>query len=130
MPAHPASDPLVPLPFRVPASLKLALQRAAEAAGSTVSDVLRTHLTLEAVVPLRKRPPRRRLPQHLGSVINADPQLLRALASIGSNLNQISRALNTGLVNGKPLEFIESLVLLRSIEAQIQLMAGIEAASS
>ena len=130
MPAHHASDPLVPLPFRVPASLKLALQRAAESAGSTVSDVLRTHLTLETVVPLRKHPARRRLPKHLGSVINSDPQLLRALASIGSNLNQISRALNTGLANGKPLELIESLVLLRSIEAQVQRMADIEAGSS
>ena len=127
MPAHSASDPLVPLPFRVPASLKLALQRAAESAGSTVSDVLRSRLTLEAVAPLGKSPPRRRTPRQLGSISDADPRLMRELASIGSNLNQISRALNTGLCIGKPLELIESLVLLRSIEARIQRMAGIEA---
>ena len=126
MPNHTASDPLVPLPFRVPASLKLVLQQAADAAGCTVSDVLRSHLILEVGVRLGKRPPRRRPPTP-GPVNVANPQLLRALASIGSNLNQIARVLNTGFVNGQPLELIESLVLLRSIESQIQRLANIEA---
>ena len=125
MPTRPASDPLVPLPFRVPASLKRLLQQAAYAAGSTVSDVLRSRLALEAAVPLGKCPPRRRTPLPRGSVNNSDPQLLRALASMGSNLNQIARALNTGTVYGKPLQIIESLVLLRSIESQIQRLADI-----
>ena len=119
MPARRADDPLVLLPLRVPASLRAVLVEQANAAGSTLSDALRSHLTLAAAKPLGKPVPRRRQPQRLAAVSGADPELVRQVAAIGSNLNQIARAANTVAINGKQIEIIELLVLLRSIERKI-----------
>ena len=82
MPARRADDPLVLLPLRVPASLRAVLVAQATEAGSTLSDALRSHLTLAAAKPLGKPVPRRRQPQRLAAVSGADPELIRQVADI------------------------------------------------
>lgn len=119
MPARRADDPLVLLPLRVPASLRAVLVAQANEAGSTLSDALRSHLTLAAAKPLGKPVPRRRQPQRLAAVSGADPGLVRQVAAIGSNLNQIARAVNSAAIDGKPIEIFELLAVLRSIERKV-----------
>ena len=49
---------------------------------------------------------------------DADPALMRQLAALGSNLNQIARSLNECRLVGAPVRLVEVLALLRSIEAE------------
>jgi hypothetical protein len=46
----------------------------------------------------------------------ADPNLLRLLSSVGNNLNQISRALNTATLSGGVIDSIVLLDELQKIE--------------
>lgn len=115
-------DPLIPLPVRLPTSLVERLRDQAAAAGCSVSDALRSHLTLAEAKPLGKPRPRRREPKKLGAVSGADPVLLRELASIGNNMNQLARTVNAGLLAGSPIECVQILASLRSIEQQIMLI--------
>lgn len=117
-----SQDPLIPCPVRLPASLVQGLRAQAAAAGCSLSDVLRSHLTLEDAKPLGKPRPRRREPKKLGAVSGADPVLLRELASIGNNMNQLARSVNVGLLGGTPIECVQILVSLRSIEQKIMLI--------
>ncbi|MGN4971479.1 plasmid mobilization relaxosome protein MobC [Aeromonas caviae] len=61
------------------------------------------------ISPARSR--RERDPRHL-----ADPVLMRQLAALGSNLNQIARAVNECRLVGSSVHLVELLTLLRSIE--------------
>jgi hypothetical protein len=47
-----------------------------------------------------------------------DPALMRQLAALGSNLNQIARAVNECRLVGAPVHLVELLALLRSIEEE------------
>ena len=47
-----------------------------------------------------------------------DPALIRQLARIGSNLNQVARAVNTGAITGDLMQAVELLVVLRAIERE------------
>ncbi len=114
----PADDPLIPLPVRLPTSTVERLRALAVARGCNVSDMLRSHLTLIEAKPLGKPRPRKR-EQNLSAVSGADPVLLRAVAGIGNNMNQLARAVNAGLVGGTPVECVQILASLRSIEAEI-----------
>lgn len=116
MPARRASDPLIRLNLRVPQSLRDLLAAQADEAGVTLSDLFRSHLSIDAVKPLGVPVKRRRAVQNLESSRSADPVLLRNLAAIGSNLNQLSRAVNTGAVAGDLMQAVEILVVLRAIE--------------
>ena len=49
---------------------------------------------------------------------DADPVLMRQLAGMSNNLNQIARALNECRLAGSPVQLVEVLALLRSIEAE------------
>ncbi|WOE87211.1 plasmid mobilization relaxosome protein MobC [Aeromonas veronii] len=49
---------------------------------------------------------------------DADPVLMRQLAGMSNNLNQIARALNECRLIGAPVQVVEVLALLRSIEGQ------------
>lgn len=95
MPAPRADDPLVPFACRVPASIATRLRAEAAETGTTVSDVLRSHLTLAEVKPLGKARPRRRENKRLASVSAADPALMQALRQIGINVDQIAFCLNS-----------------------------------
>lgn len=122
MPRPPADDPLIPLPVRLPESTVERLRAQALAAGCTVSDVLRSHLTLAEAKPLAKPRPRRRENKKLGAVSGADPELLREIASVGNNMNQLARSVNHGLLVGTQMECIEILAILRSIEQEMMLV--------
>ena len=124
VPARLSADPLVLLPVRVRKSTHDSLRAIAAEGGVTLSDVLRAHLTLAAEKPLGQPIPRRRPPRKLGSVSRSDPELLREVAAISGNLNQIARAVNTGAVAGTAVQAIELLVLLLSIERQIGVLAS------
>lgn len=80
--------------------------------GQTLSDWLRAKVDADQqthISPARSR--RERDPRHL-----ADPALMRQLAALGSNLNQIARAVNECRLVGSPVHLVELLALLRSIE--------------
>jgi hypothetical protein len=123
MPARRVDDPLVTISLKVPASLRAALEAEVAQTSCTLSDVLRSHLTLAAAKPLGKPVPRRRPPQRLSGVSGADSGLLRQLAAIGSNLNQLARVANGRSLAGQPMEALEIIILLRSIEQQIGALA-------
>lgn len=124
MPARRVNDPLVTLPLRVPASLRDQLRALAAMQDCSLSDALRAHLTLAAAKPLGKPAPRRRPSAQLASVSGADPALLRHLAAIGSNLNQIARAVNSQRLAVKPLQVLELLTLLHAIEGQFGVLVA------
>lgn len=114
------SDPLIPLPVRLPASLVAQIRQRAQATGESLSDVLRAHLTLDAAKPTGLPTPRRRSIKRLSAVSGTDPVLMRQLVGIGTNLNQLARACNASNLASEPLDMIQILAALRSIEEQIE----------
>jgi len=119
MPANLSTDPLVTLPFRVRRSIFDAIAREADELGRTKSYVLRARLDLPNSPPLDKPPPRRRVQPTLGSVSRADPELVRQIAAVGSNLNQLARAVNSKAIAGIPAESVMVLARLLSVERQL-----------
>ena len=89
----------------------------ATSAGLSVSDWIRgavdagqqTHIPTPRKRP--SRPPR-------DTSNHADPALMRQLAALGSNLNQVARALNECRSKGDRMPVLEALAYLRSIEAE------------
>jgi Bacterial mobilisation protein (MobC) len=123
MPAKRSLDPLVTLPFRVPLSVRDELTKEATQADCTVSDVLRKRLRLTNAPPLEQKPPRRRKSHELGAVSMTDPVLIRQLAAIGSNLNQLARKVNAGHISGTPIDGAALLVCLLSIDRSVEALA-------
>ncbi len=123
MPKPPATDPLIPVPLRLPTSTVLMLRDQAEKANCGVSDVLRTYMTLEAAKPLGKPKPRQRQPKELAKPSGSDPLLLRQLSVIGNNVNQIARAMNTACITGERLQIVDVLTVLVLIEKQLDRIA-------
>jgi hypothetical protein len=119
----PSDDPLIPVPVRLPTSLVERLRERADSTGRSLSDVLRSHLTLAEARPLGLPRPRRREPKRLGAVSGADPLLLRELAGLGNNMNQLARSVNTCLIGGAPIERVQILSVLLSIERQLSVIA-------
>lgn len=83
-----------------------------------MSDVLRAHLTAEEVKPLGKAVPRKRA--GLAKVSRADPRLLRQLVGMANNLNQIARSANIASKTAQPLDTIDFLITLKSIEKSLE----------
>lgn len=81
--------------------------------------MFRSHVSFESVKETGRPKPRRREPKKLGSVSSVDPQLIRHLAQIGNNLNQLSHQVNAGALSGTGVQSIQLLVQLKSIEAQL-----------
>ena len=119
MARSPAVDPLIPLPMRLPTSTVMRLREQAAAAGVTMSDVLRSHLTLAEAKPLGKPVPRKRPPK-LAAVSGVDPLLMRQLASIGSNINQLAHRVNSVSAAGDTLNLISVLTELQQIERHLR----------
>jgi hypothetical protein len=126
MPRSPVDDPLLPCTARLPRSLVVQLQSQAEEVGVTFSDVLRSHLTPVAAKPLGNPRPTRR-PKLLVKASGADPLLMRRLAGIGNNANQIARGVNTDVLLGTPIQIVQLLSLVMSIEQSLQQIADAHA---
>ena len=83
-------------------------QSLAEADGLTLSDLIRQHMGAAKLVhrePVKKR-----------RVKRVDPALIRELAKIGNNLNQISRWANTFKSDAEAMAVLRALL---SVERQI-----------
>ena len=88
----------------------------ATSAGLSVSDWIRGAVDVGQQTNL---PTPQRRPVRVRDTSNdADPALMRQLAALGSNLNQIARSLNECRLVGAPVRLVEVLALLRSIEAE------------
>ena len=99
------------LRVRVNTREKEAVERRKEI-GFTMSEWLRSLALGQDVKEKRKRraPPK------------VDPELVRHLAKLGSNLNQIARAANTMKRQGCPVELVELKLLLCSIERELKIL--------
>lgn len=104
------------LTVRLPKSQVDKLSQAARNLERTISDVVRAHLSADPMLQLERVPGARKRPP---SVIPADPALIRQLASIGSNINQLARAVNALLLAERPSAAIVHLAQLRSIEQHL-----------
>lgn len=116
MPRKPSTDPLVTLTLRVPASFRRALEAEAKSSGDNLSDLMRRRLASSEAPPLGRPAPRRRKLSELGPVSKADPALMRQIARIGANMNQLARSANAGALAGSPIEAIFVLERLLLIE--------------
>lgn len=102
---------LVTVGVRMPLAMRDQLRAEAVTQGVSLSDIVRVHIEAEQVKPLAKPTPRKRA--KLPPVSGADPQLLRHLAAIGNNVNQIAV-----IVNRSQADFTkaELLLALKQIE--------------
>ena len=126
MPAHRVDDPLVSVSVRIKTSVRDVLNAQAIEAGRTLADQFRSHFNIDEIKPLgvpvkRRRPTQ---PLDLAHARCADPALLRSLAAMGSNLNQIARAVNTGAIAGDLIQAIELLVVLRAMEREFAVLVA------
>ena len=86
------------------------------ASGLSVSDWIRG--TMDANQQTNLPTPQRRPVRVRDTSNDADPALMRQLAGMSNNLNQIARALNECRLAGSSVQLVEVLALLRSIEAE------------
>ena len=101
---------------RLPAALASSLLAEAEDLNLTLSEVLRLKLSdadRSIVVTERKVQKVRR------EYTQADPDLLRQIAIIGNNLNQIARTLNKAKLTGTPVDLIKNIAVLTAIEQEL-----------
>ena len=101
---------------RLPASLASSLAAEAADLHLSLSDVLRLKLSdadRSIVVTERKVQKVRR------EYTSVDPDLLRQIAIIGNNLNQIARTLNKAKLTGTPVDLIQNLSVLTAIEQEL-----------
>ncbi len=113
MPTCKADDPLVVAPVRLPQSVVMQLRAEAEAKDASMSDVLRSRLAHEAVKPLGRPTPRKR--PVATAAPRVDPALLRELARIGNNLNQIGRWCNTHKDEADAVQVLRALVAIERL---------------
>ena len=88
----------------------------ATASGLSVSDWIRG--AVDANQQTNLPTPQRRPVRVRDTSNDADPALMRQLAGMSNNLNQIARALNECRLAGSSVQLVEVLALLRSIEVQ------------
>ncbi len=81
--------------LRLPVETVAAWKAAAEASGLSLSDWVRGQVRADGIGPLvTRKPTPQRTPRR--PAVEADPALLRELARIGNNLNQIARSVHRG----------------------------------
>jgi len=124
---HSSDDPLVPFPVRLKKSVVAQLKAEAAEKGRTNSDVFRHYLGLKDAQPLNQPRPRP-MPKYEGKLNNADPKLMRALAGIGNNLNQIAFGVSTSNLANEPLDRVRILAALHKIEQHLQQIGAANAA--
>ncbi len=115
-------EPLVTVGVRLPPDLKSRLESEAKERGITKSDVFRSYIDLADAKPLGHLVPQRR-EKILAEVSGADPQLLRLLASLGNNLNQIAHTVNFAILS---CERVSVLAAMAEIEQSLGAIAKAE----
>ena len=94
-----------------------ALEEKAKKLGVSVSDYIRR--SLDNVKESERETPRVRK-KSVAPERDVNPDLLYAIHRIGSNMNQIAKALNTANLHDDEVSAKELLLLLFSIEAQLE----------
>ena len=94
-----------------------ALEEKAKKLGVSVSDYIRR--SLDNVKESERETPRVRK-KRVAPEREVNPELLYAIHRIGSNMNQIAKALNTANLHDDEVSAKELLLLLFSIEAQLE----------
>lgn len=95
--------------LRLPADTANQWRQQAKTADLTISDWVRRRVDGGRAVPAAKPRRQRRL-----RTLTADPELLRQLAAIGSNVNQIARVLNSvGLTPGDHAQLLAELAAIQ-----------------
>lgn len=103
--------------IRLPPDTADKLKDEAANLGVTVSDVLRSYIKDEQIKPLGRPRPVKSIPNR--AYTPADPALVRELAKIGNNLNQLARWANTYKSN---IEAVQILSQLGAIERDLKKM--------
>ena len=113
MPRPAAADPLIPFPVRLRTSQVEVWRLEALKAGVTLSDLLRSHLTIESAKPLGKAVPLKRVKLTASPAV--DPELTRAINRAGNNLNQIARNINSAMLIGDGVHLVSLLTEMKKI---------------
>jgi hypothetical protein len=101
--------------FRLPMEVANDWRKKAKASGGSLSDWLRGLVDANQKTGL----PTPGLKRKRDTSNDCDPELMRQLAQIGNNLNQVARALNECRKVGDAVQVVEVLSVLRSIEEAI-----------
>ena len=118
--ARPRSDdPLKVCSLRLPTSLVDRIEAAAAFANRSRSDVVRQYLEIpaESSISPTFRPTPSKRQRELARPIRADPELLRQLAAIGNNLNQLARQVNSA--GWELIDRVELLAALQEIRFEL-----------
>ncbi|PAU74069.1 MobC family plasmid mobilization relaxosome protein [Halomonas salipaludis] len=102
--------------LRLPADTANQWRQQAKTADLTISDWLRRRVDGGHAVPAVKPKRQRRL-----RTLTADPELLRQLAAIGSNVNQVARVLNS--IGLTPSDHLWLLTELSAIQRELHRLA-------
>lgn len=102
--------------LRLPEATAAEWRRRAEAADLSLSDWVRQRVDGADAVQTGQRRQRRRL-----RTLTADPELLRQLAAVGSNVNQIARVLNS--IGMSPGDHAHLLAELAAIQRELHHLA-------
>lgn len=97
------------LAFRLPEQIAQSWRRQAESSGASLSDWVRSKVDTEQTTGIAapaKMPKRR-------NYTPVDPELLRQIAMIGNNLNQIARSVNSNELSMTGIQIIASLSSIR-----------------
>lgn len=117
-------EPLDLVSVRLPRGLIAKLRALADAQSShglrvTLSDALRSHVTLDQVKALGNQRPRRRAAALAPANSKIDPMAMRQISAIGGNINQLARAVNRGAIDGTLTQATVLLSALVCLEREI-----------
>ena len=101
--------------LRLPQEIKAAWQAAAEQAGLCLGDWIRAQVCLDGLDPVisNKSTPRKAPDLNRRRFVPVDPELIRQVAKIGNNLNQLARAANrSGLNEAYQFQLMEQLLFI------------------
>lgn len=110
----PQRKKMVKFSVRLPEVLATSLKIEADGLQLSVSDVLRLKLSdKDRAITVKKVQKSHR------EYTPVDPDLLRQIAIIGNNLNQIARALNKSNATGSTIDLIANLSVLTAIDQEL-----------
>jgi hypothetical protein len=118
-PPRPPKEETKPVSFRLPLRIFDAWQDLAKASNLTMSNWLRAQIKEVAIEAEQTKIKRRRGQPEIHILYQrCDPALIREIARIGSNLNQLSRQINTA-VGGRQIDVIQFLTVFHQIRDEL-----------